>query len=226
MRTKCRIPCGVISRALFTVSALAIGSALADTWTDPNTGSTWSYRIRGDVAEIYKSKSEAISPKPTGSMTIPSSLGGKPVTSLGASAFKGCDELVNVVIPNSLTNIGSSAFNDCSNLVSVVVPDGVTRIGGSAFSGCSGLANVTIPTSVTNIGSSAFKDCDHVTSVTIPQYVCTRKIPTIFPSSYQLITSVTLLPDVTNIGSSAFKGCSALTNLEIDEHRLLGVLRL
>ena len=215
MRTKCRIPCGVINWALVTFSALAIGGARADTWTDPDTGSTWSYRIRGDVAEIYKSNSEAISPKPTGSMTIPSSLGGKPVTSLGASAFKGCDELVDVVIPNTLTNIGSSAFNDCSNLVSVVVPDGVTRIGGSAFSGCSALANVTIPTSVTTIGSSAFKDCDHVTSVTIPQYVCTRKIPTIFPSSYQLITSVTLLPDVTNIGSSAFKGCSALTNLEI-----------
>ena len=54
METKCRIPCGVISRALFAVSALAIGRALADVWTDPDTGYKWNYRIRGDVAEIYK----------------------------------------------------------------------------------------------------------------------------------------------------------------------------
>ena len=215
MKTKCRIPCGVISRALFTFSALAIGGARADTWTDPDTGYKWSYRIHDGVAEIYKSNSEAISPKPAGAVAVPSTLDGNPVTSLGASAFRGCSELVSVVIPPSVTNIGASAFKDCSSLADVVIPDGVTRIGGSAFSGCSGLANVTIPSSVTNIGSSAFKDCDHLTSVTIPQYVCTRKIPTIFPSSYQLITSVTLLPDVTNIGASAFKGCSALTNLEI-----------
>ena len=215
MKTKRRIPCGAINWTLFTVSVLSSGGALADTWTDPDTGYKWNYRLRGDVAEIYKSNSEAISPKPTGTVAIPSSLGGKPVTSLGASAFNGCSELMGVVIPNSVTNIGSSAFKDCSGLMSVVVPDGVTRIGGSAFAGCSGLTNVTIPTSVTNIGSSAFKDCDHLTSVTVPQYVCTRKIPAIFPSSYQEITHVVLLPDVTNIGASAFKGCSALTGLVI-----------
>ncbi len=215
MKTKRRIPCGVISRALFTVSALAVGSALADAWTDPDTGYKWNYRILGDVAEIYKSNSEAISPQPTGTVAIPASLGGKPVTSLGASAFKGCSELVGVAIPASVTNIGASAFSGCSGLAGVVVPDGVTRIGGSAFLGCSGLASVVIPPSVTNIGSSAFKDCDRLTSVTVPQYVCTRKIPTIFPSSYQAITNVVLLSDVTNIGSSAFKGCRALTELEI-----------
>ena len=211
MKTKCRIQCGV----LFTVSVLAFGDALADTWTDPDTGYTWSYRVRGDVAEIYKSNSEAISPKPIGAVAVPATLGGNPVTSLGASAFKGCSELTGVTIPASVTNIGSSAFRYCCGLADVVIPDGVTRIGGSAFLGCSNLTSVTIPTSVTNIGSSAFKECGHLTRVTIPQYVCTRKIPTIFPSSYQLITSVTLLPDVTNIGSSAFKGCTALTNLEI-----------
>ena len=215
METKRRIPCGAINRALFTVSVLVFGGALADTWTDPDTGYTWSYRIRGGVAEIYKSNSEAISPKPAGAVAVPATLGGNPVTSLGASAFKGCGELTDVTIPNGVTNIGTSAFKDCSGLANVSIPDGVTRIGGSAFSGCSGLTSVTIPTSVTNIGSSAFKDCDHLTSVTIPQYVCTRKIPTIFPSSYHLITSVTLLPDVTNIGSSSFKGCSALTDFEI-----------
>ena len=213
MKTKRRIPYGVINGALFAVSALAMGGARADTWTDPDTGYKWNYHIRGDVAEISKSNSEAISPKPTGTVTIPTSLGGKPVTSLGASAFKGCSGLVGVAIPASVTNIGSSAFRNCSGLVNVAIPDGVTRIGGSAFLGCSGLMHVTIPTSVTNIGSSAFKDCESLTSVVIPQYVCRRKIPTIFPASYQSITNVVLLADVTNIGAAAFKGCSGLVNI-------------
>ena len=89
MRTKCRIPCGVINWALVTFSALAIGGARADTWTDPDTGYKWSYRIRDGVAEIYKSNSEAISPKPAGAVAVPSTLDGNPVTSLGASAFRG-----------------------------------------------------------------------------------------------------------------------------------------
>ena len=31
--------------------AVAVG-AWADTWTDPDTGYTWTYRINGDTAEI------------------------------------------------------------------------------------------------------------------------------------------------------------------------------
>ena len=238
MKTKRRIPCGVISRALFTVSALAVGSALADAWTDPDTGYKWNYRILGDVAEIYKSNSEAISPQPTGTVAIPASLGGKPVTSLGASAFKGCCELVGVAIPASVTNIGASAFSGCSGLVGVVVPDGVTRIGGSAFLGCSGLASVVIPPSVTNIGSSAFKGCRALTKLEIPNGVtnigasafsgCSGLVDVVVPDGVTRIggsaflgcgglASVVIPPSVTSIGASAFKDCDRLTRVVVPQ---------
>ena len=45
------------------------------------------------------------------SFTIPDS-----VTSIGDSAFSGCDSLTSVVIPDSVTIIGSSAFYGCDNL--------------------------------------------------------------------------------------------------------------
>ena len=236
MKTKRRILFGAINWALSTVSVLVSGGALADTWTDPDTGYTWSYRIRGGVAEIYKSNSEAISPRPAGVVAVPATLGGNPVTSLGASAFKGCGELTGVTIPNGVTNIGASAFKDCSGLVSVVVPDGVTRIGGSAFlgcsaltsfvipngvtnigssafSGCSGLADVVIPDGVARIGGSVFKDCSGLRRVTIPQCVCARKLSSVFPSSYQSITDVVISSDVTSLATSAFKDCSRLANI-------------
>ena len=46
---------------------------------------------------------------------IPSS-----VTSIGNSAFYGCNELTSITIPNSMTSIGGWAFDDCSGLTSVI----------------------------------------------------------------------------------------------------------
>lgn len=71
----------------------------------------------------------------SGDITIPSTLGGYPVTSIGYSAFSYCSSLTAVTIGNS-----------------------VTSIGGAAFIGCTSLANVTIPNSVKSIGDSAFKN--------------------------------------------------------------------
>ena len=117
--------------------------------------------------------------------TIPSS-----VTSIGSSAFGGCDALTSVVIPEGVTSIGGSAFGGCAALESVVIPEGVTSIGSSAFSGCAALESVVIPEGVTSIGDYAFAYCDALTSVVIPE-------------------------GVTSIGSWAFGGCAALERVEI-----------
>lgn len=98
---------------------------------------------------------------------IPAQNGGLPVTAIWDEAFRGCDGLTNVVIPDSVTSIGTSAFEDCSRLSNIEIPNSVASIGDRAFEDCSGLKTVTIGSKVTSIGFRAFRGCSGLESVTI-----------------------------------------------------------
>ena len=195
-----------------TVVVAAIGA-----WAETETvgGYTWTYRINGDTAEIFNNYSAAISPSPTGDVTIPSTLGGKSVTSIGIWAFRGCSGLTSVTMPDSVDSIGNYAFSNCSGLTSVTIPNSVTSIGITAFYGCSSLTSVTIPNSVTNIGTSAFYGCSSLTSVTIPSSVTSIDWSAFRDCSG--LTSVTIPGSVTNIDDYAFSGCIGLTSVTMPD---------
>ena len=73
-------------------------SCVADTETV--NGYTWTYHINGDTVEIRGDYYiDTISPTPTGAVTIPSALGGKPVTCIQSFVFRGCSGLTSVTIP-------------------------------------------------------------------------------------------------------------------------------
>ena len=167
--------------------------AWADTWTDPDTGYTWTYTISNGEASMGggSSDSTAIPTSTRGAINIPSTLGGYPVTRIGDYAFVHCG-VSSVTIPDSVTSIGAEAFEGCSGLTSVILPDSVTSIGSGAFNYCSGLTCVTIPNKVTSIGSWVFANCGGLAGMKIPI-------------------------NVTSIGNQAFYNCIGLTDLEIPE---------
>ncbi|MGA2281222.1 MAG: leucine-rich repeat domain-containing protein [Verrucomicrobiota bacterium] len=147
-----------------------------------------------------------------GDVTIPGTINGLPVTSIGEGAFDGCGSLTNVTIPNSVTSIGDDAFAYCFRLTGVTIGNSVTSIGDEVFSSC-GLTNVTIPNSVTSIGAGAFNDCTHLTNATIGNSV-TSIGDEVFSSCG--LTSVTIPNSVTSIGAGAFSGCNSLTAITVD----------
>ena len=80
---------------------------------------------------------------PGSTATIPSSIDGHLVTSIGARAFDEQGALTSVTIPDSVTSIDELAFCNCRGLTSMTIPASVTGIGQGAFRGCSSLTNVT-----------------------------------------------------------------------------------
>ena len=131
-------------------------------------GVKWTYTVKDGTASIGDGFGVAIPPSTSGEITIPSTLGGCPVTRIGDHAFSGCRELTGVKIPDSVTSIEDDAFCGCQGLAAVTIPANVTRIGKTAFSCCCGLTSVTIPDGVTYVGGGAFSHCSALASVTIP----------------------------------------------------------
>ena len=142
-------------------------------------------------------------------VTIPSTINGLPVTSIGAYAFYYSTSLTNVTIPASVTSIGYGAFEFCSSLASVVIPTNVTSIGTKAFGNCGGLTNVTLSPHVTSIEPETFEFCSSLTDVVIPANVTNIGFEAF--DGCTSLTSITIPAGVTSVGEEAFYACANLT---------------
>ena len=83
------------------------------------------------------------------------------LTQIADSAFKGCKNLENMIIPNGVKTIGVDAFWLCSNWKKPSVPEGVENIGDIAFCHVNMGDDFEIPSSVKSIGYQAFWWCDN-----------------------------------------------------------------
>ena len=144
---------------------------------------------------------------------IPSSVNGKPVSTISAGAFEECTLLKSVTIPESIKTIGEKAFENCTNLKSVILPNGLKRIEFSMFEDCAQLSSVSIPDTVEYIGECAFYNCTDLIEVNIPDKV--TKIKDMAFCNCKKLSHIIIPESVTEISENAFTGCDGLHTVDI-----------
>jgi len=108
----------VIAYDAFDSSVTIIGAFITDFLT---------YRVYDNSVTIRDCSENA-----SGTLVIPSSYKGKPVTKIGDYAFAYCTSLTSVTIPDSVTSIGEGAFA-LTDLTEVVIPNETAVIANGAF---------------------------------------------------------------------------------------------
>ena len=177
-------------------------------------------------------------------LTIPETLDGNTVLSIGDYAFNFQDQLTQVTIPDTVMYIGESAFSDCG-LTSVTIPDSVIEIGSYAFRFCDNLTEITIPDTVLVIGqgildSTPFaQDASHYKNnalyagnhlLSVDKDVIsgeydvapgTRSIAMFAFSEIYDLTKVVMPDTVLGLGYGAFWDCYNLSEVEFSDNLLV-----
>ena len=186
-----------MKKLLFTfLAAMCCMVMNAQTTTFEVGDITYSVTVDNTV-EVVK-----IDSRHTGDVVIPATVTNPDddktynVTGIGDYAFRFCNAMSSVSIPNSVNSIGTEAFSNCLGLTSVAIPESVTSIGNKAFYFCTNLASITFPASVNSIGVEAFHECESLTSITIPK-------------------------NVTSIGTNAFVNCKGLASITVAEENTI-----
>lgn len=177
-----------------------------------------------------------------GAVTIPDTINGLPVTSIGNEVFLNCTNVTSVMIPGSVTHIGDAAFAGCTGLKAVYFDGNAPGLGWSVFNldsdaivyysaGATGwgatfgglramLGTALVPAAyaVTN-GTIAIT---HYTgsggAVVIPETISGLPVTSIRDAAFSRragLTRVTIPESVTNIGSFAFAADSDLTSVTL-----------
>lgn len=165
--------------------------------------------------------------------------------SIEDSCFRGCHNLQDINIPNSVTRIGDRAFQEtglmavslsnticygeytfyhCDKLCTVTIEDGIEEIPVGCFSSCGLLESIDLPTTIRIIRKRAFDECIGLTSLVVPEGV-----EIIEPYAFADCSSLEeiILPESLRVlAVNAFSGCPALRNAFIGDVFDLSGVRL
>ncbi len=170
-------------------------------------------------------------------VTVPDRIDGKPVTSIGGSAFFNCGA-EEIVLPDGCLSLGYMVFRDCYSLRKIDLGNGVETIPGYAFYSCSSLKEVIFGASVKTIASFAFNNCPALEEIVLPDSLksieerpfsaCAslttvdlgnglETIPQLVCDNCPSLKKIVLGTSVKTIASKAFQYCAALEEIVLPD---------
>ena len=212
----------VILSFVFLFCILTPASIVANAETEYTSG-IYTYTVSGGKATIKRCYTTA-----SGTLSIPSTLGGYPVTTIGIEAFE-IKNITNLIIPNNVTSICARAFWFSSSLKNVTIPPSVQKVDFDAFVYCDNLEGVYISdiaawcsiefasrydTNPLYYANNLYLNNKLVTELTIPSGVTTIRS---FTFEYcTSITSVSLPITLTTVEPRAFVQASSITSVKYE----------
>lgn len=136
------------------------------------------------------------------------------VTTIDYEAFKDCEWIQSVTIPNTITSVEWRAFENCKNLTTVNWGENVEEVDSGTFSDCTSLTTITGISNIKTISGNAFAntslegefdsiDWPSLTSISDGAFCGTK------------FSSVNLSSLVNYVGQQAFAECKNLTTVEL-----------
>lgn len=168
------------------------------TWNIKDPSTFFEYSENPDGTLTITGYAENVEKNAT-DITIPSVIGGKKVTAIGAGAFRGRSKLKSVSIPSGVKYIYDKAFEGTS---------------------LTGEHTSSIPTSIEYVGVGAFPDTWEYSTVTYPvngvSYVLGGLVNNILVKYTTDVGYNVKIPDgITAISAEAFKNCQTIRQIEI-----------
>ena len=153
------------------------------------------------------------------------------VTAVGESAFGCNDELLSVVMPNSIVSIGKFAFSACLKLKSLTIPRNVNEIGDFAFTLMPSLEHLVVDESNNTFDSR--EGCNAIIR-TRTNTLCVGCKKTVIPDGVDVIApnaftacsaepgdlepfEINIPESVEIIDAYAFNGCGSLVAVKFSE---------
>ena len=204
-----RIVCAAfaLAAAFAAAAAVSVFSASAATVTTYTEGD-YTYKISKESAVITKCATTV-----SGEITVPSSLGGYPVTELSNNSFYNCKKITRIVLPEGIKKLGTSVFWKCSALQSVVLPQSLSVISSKTFNECTALTGIDFG-GVREISSYAFAGCTSLRSVDVPEGV--DMVWEFAFSGCTALESVSYPSTLKDLMPRACDGCYSLTRFSVD----------
>ena len=207
---------GTFLLSVLTVAPLTVGAAedkaqvVAAAEKESSVGANYNgieYKIESGKAIVEKYTGNA------SALTIPTKLGGYPVTCIDCGAFQYNQTLTTVSLPSTLKRICGGAFQYCKKLTSVTIPNSVNVLDYDAFSNCKSLTSAVVGSGVTSMGRSIFSNCSNLKSVKILNGV--KEIPEQAFDNCVSLAAVNIPNSIEKIGDGAFWWCESIAEFNI-----------